>query len=221
MSVSEVVAIAWVVLLVLAGPGLLWVLLLARSTHAGGRVRSATDGIEIAFRPHVPAAAAGIGLLLGGLFATFGVAGSVVPSALLSLMALTFLVMVVCAVGTMLRRPRVLLTLEGFDYRGWGADAFLAWDDIAGTDSEIGNGFRPVVEIIATQPARSFRYSRAIVALPEPMGPRPAIRVVARGLDEPWRLMVYVEQMAAEAPARREDRLGAWGLSWLDGTLLG
>ncbi|MEJ7831773.1 MAG: hypothetical protein WKF79_02570 [Nocardioides sp.] len=214
------IAIVWIVLLVVAGPLLLW-MLLRRSTDTGGRVRAVADGIEIAFRPHVPVAAGGFGFLLCGFFATFGLVGSVIPSGVLFAMAGLFLVLPVGALGTVLRSPRVLLTREGLDYRGWGADAFLAWDDIARIDSDVRNGFRPLVEIIATQPAPSFRYARAIVALPEPMGPCPAIRVVARGLDEPWRLMVYVEQMAAEAPARREARLGAWGLSWLDGTLLG
>ncbi len=219
MSAGGVVAIVWIVLVVLVGPALLW-LLLGRSTTTAGRVRAVPDGIEIVFRPHVPAAVAGISFLLCGVFATFGVVGSVVPSVVLYVLAALFLLMLLCAGGTLLRRPRVLLTREGLDYRGWGADAFLAWDDIADVDSDLSNGFRPLVEVFAAHPAPSFRYVRAVVALPETRGPRPAIRIVARGLDEPWRLMVYAEQMVAEAPERRGDRLGARGLGWLDGTLL-
>ncbi|GEP34241.1 hypothetical protein NSZ01_20090 [Nocardioides szechwanensis] len=216
---GSVLVLVWVVLVVIAAPGVI-VAVVGSSAGTDGRVRAVDGGIRIDFRPHVPAAVAVLSFLMAGMLATAAVLDFAVPRLLSAVLAGAFLLLLVAAVGTLRRKPRVLLTLDGLDYRGWGADARISWDDVAGTEADFSNGLRPIIDVLAKDVAPSFRYDTALVALPEPMGPRPAVRVLARGLDEPYRLEVFVNQMRAAAPEERAFRLGEVGLRWLDGTLL-
>lgn len=214
-----VLVLTWLALLAIAAPGLM-AAFIGSPSGTEGRVRAVDGGIWIDFRPHIPTACAVFAFLMTGMFLTAAVLDSAVPRLLSLALVVPFLSLLIASVGTLRRKPRVLLTAEGLDYRGWGADARISWDDVAGTDTDFSNGLRPLVEVLAKDVAPSFRYDTALVALPELMGPRPAVRVLARGLDEPYRLEVFVNQMTAASPEERAFRLGEVGLRWLDGTLL-
>lgn len=188
-------------------------------TSAPGHLIHATgEEIEVGYRPEVPIAIAVAAGLLALLCTGVALATSGVVSGVSWVLAVLFVTVLVGALGTLRRRPRVLLTATGLTYRGWAVDASVAWEDVEGTATDKRFEWRPVAEVLVRPDAGSFRRETALLALPEPMGRRPVIRILARGLDEPWLLVEYVDQLARLPAHERPGRLGAAGLAFLDGS---
>lgn len=204
----------WVVLAALLVPGLLAVPAM-RASRAGGRVHATGLEVEIDYRPELPALVALLGFLAAGLLGTVALATSGPGSAGAGVLALLAAVVLLAAVGTLRRRPRVLLTAQGLDYRGWGQDASVAWADVEGTAIDARYAWRPLAEVLVAPGATSLRHRVDPFALPEPAGPRSSIRMLGHGLPDPRRLLAFVEQLAALPPTERSSRLGERGLAFL------
>jgi len=209
-------ALLWVALAALLALGLLAMPAMGASRD-GGRVHATGLEIEVGYRPAVPASIAVAGFLGGGLLGTAAVVGSGVLSFLYAVLALLCGLALLGAVGTLRRRPRVRLTAQGLDYRGWGLDASVAWADVEGTAINSGYAWRPLAEVLVTPGAPSLRHRVDPVALPEPPGTRSSIRMLVPGLEDPRRLLAFVEGMAALPPADRPARLGSDGRAFLRG----
>ncbi|MCY7396444.1 MAG: hypothetical protein LH468_09895 [Nocardioides sp.] len=209
--------LVWLVLVAVLAPGVLAVREMEPG-NGGRRIHATGQEIEVGFRPHRPLVIAVAGLALGGALASTALATSGAVSVLCWLLALLPVAALVGAVGTLRRRPRVLLTAEGLDYRGWGVDACVAWDDVEGTVADARSELRPLAEILVRPGGSSFRHRAAVLALPEPLGRRPAIRMLAGDLDHPWLLLEYADRMARLPADQRPGRLGADGLDFLDGS---
>lgn len=206
----------WVVLAALLVPGLLAVPAM-RASGAGGRVHATGLEVEVGYRPELPALVALLGFVAAGLLGTVALATSGPGAVGAGAAALLAVVVLLAAVGTLRRRPRVLLTAHGLDYRGWAQDASVAWSDVEGTAIDARYAWRPLAEVLVAPGATSLRHRVDRFALPEPAGPRSSIRMLGHGLQDPRRLLAFVEQLAALPPAERSSWLGERGLAFLVG----
>lgn len=206
----------WVALAAVLALGLVAVPAM-RPSGEGGRVRATGLEVEVGYRPGPPALVAVAGFVVAGLLGTVALATSGVGSLLCWVLALLAGVVLLGAVGTLRRRPRVRLTAQGLDYRGWGLDASVAWADVEATAIDARYAWRPLAEVLVVPGATSLRHRTDPFALPEPPGARSSIRMLAHGLEDPRRLLAFVEVMAALPAEDRPGRLGSDGRAFLVG----
>ncbi len=169
------------------------------SEEAGGPV------LRLPLRPHLPVA----NLLVLGALTSLTVYGMVAiglgDGGLLLLPVLLLVALPLPdTVRALLRRPDVTLTTSEVAMRGWGADARLAWEDVAGAEVVVPHPRRPVLRVLGRPGASSWEFMPRRIVLPldaRPDGPHVDVRLQA--LSTPGALEVVVQELAAMPSDRR------------------
>ena len=176
-------------------------------------------GIEVRLSNHLLWAVAFMALVWTSFLVWAAVAAGLTGAGLLVLLlALPFAVLLPDTVRALLRRPRLILTLDGVTYVGWSADAAVSWPDIATVDVAAPHVRRPVVRIAVRPNATSFTSTPRRLLLSLDLPPDlPAIDVPLLALASPGRLTALLEKLVTVDEAARTTRLGADALRFLDG----
>jgi hypothetical protein len=181
----------------------------ARPPRGGGRAELAevADGpaVRLPLRPNLPLANL---FVLGALTALVGYGMLAIGLGDGGLLLLPVLLLVALplpdTVRALLRRPDVTLTTRAVAMRGWGADARLEWEDVAGVEVVVSHPRRPVLRVLGRPAASSWEFSPRRIVLPldaRPDGPHIDVRLQA--LAAPGALEVVVEELAGMPQDRR------------------
>lgn len=184
----------------------------------------AVDGrpaLEVRLRDHQLWAVLVLGVAWSVFFGWAIVAvGADGPGWLLLPLFLLFFVLVPDTARALTRHSRVLLTETGVDFRGWGIDAALAWDDVVLVDFAAPHRRRPVVRIEGRPDAPSWRVERHRILLSLDKRPdTPRIDVPMEALDAPGAFLTYVNSVRRDPPHIRSRWFGPDAVAFFRGDL--
>jgi len=182
-------------------------------------VVAGAPALEVRLRDHQLWGVLAIGVtwsvFFGWAIVAIGVDG---PGWLLLPFLLLFLALVPDTARALTRRSRLLLTVTGVDFHGWGIDAALAWDDVETVDFAVPHRRRPVLRIEGRTGAPSWRAERHRILIPlDKLPTTPRIDVPLVALDAAGPLLVYADALRRDAPDVRPRWFGPDSVAFFRG----
>lgn len=178
---------------------------------------------SVGLRPHIPLSVVILGVVWAGFFVwLMAVQGFSNGGLLLLPVVALFASLVPDGLRAITRRPRLRFDDHTLDYRGWGSDSQLAWEDVEQVDFAAPDVRRPVLRIQGRHGATSWthRHLRIVYSLDQrPAGARIDVPLLA--LDAPGRLVTLLDDWRTKSAPERRDLIAPEGVAFLDETLNG
>ena len=193
------------------------------TTSGRGRVMLIDGGtaLEVRMRSRTPITMLLVGVGFTAFFIAAGLAVGVPGGGVFVwVIGLLFVILIPDSIKALTRGPRLRLSPENVDLRGWTTDVSLAWDDVHTVLFDDSDPIRPRATLLGRTTSLSFTVKSSKLIIPLDRQPkRPELSVYLAAFDEPDRLRGSLEHLQRMTASERASWIGPGAVELLDGTM--